>query len=278
MSYKRCVQVIALTTFLILLIICGIFIYGVCATFESGSTNIVVSGDTYIKTSSGYHKLIESNYKHNYDYILRTPTKYDAKIMAAYLAVAEEDRSTVAKDLYTLSNKIVEDAECVSDYDKVLAISKWIGYNLYYDRDTAEVGVTSETISMKEVLETKRATCAGFTNLFGFLCAAQNINVYSYRGGVPRLGVAYEDIESAPMNHEWSCALIDDRYMLMDVTWMTGNYVENGEKKRTKRLHFDYFDMQLDFMSIEHRIMLTEDRSFIEVLTMYLNEEAHSEG
>lgn len=276
MLYKRCAVFIA--TFLFLLMICGIFIYGVCVTYTAGSTNIVISDETYIKTSSGYHRLIESNYMHNYNYILRTPTKYGADIMSAYLAVEEEDRATVAKDLYDLSNKIVKDADCVSDYDKVLAISKWIGYNLYYDRDTAEAGVTAETISMKEVLATKRATCAGFTNLFGFLCAAQNINVYSYRGGVPRLEVSYEDIESAPMNHEWSCALIEDRYMLMDVTWMTGNYVENGEKKRTKRLHFDYFDMQLDFMSVEHRIMLTEDRSFIEVLTVYLNEEAHSEG
>lgn len=276
MMYKRCAVII--TTLLFLLMICGIFIYGVCVTFTAGSTNIVISDDTYIKTMTGYHKLIDANYQHNYDYVLRNPTKYDAKIMSAYLAVNEEDRATIAKDLYDLSNKIVEEAECRTDYDKVLAIAKWVGYNLYYDRDTAEIGVTSETISMKEVLATKRATCAGFTNFFGFLCAAQNINVYTYRGGCPRLGIAYEDIESVPMNHEWSCVLIDDRYMFVDVTWLSGNYVENGEKKRSKRLHFDYFDMQLDFMSIEHRIMLSEDRSYIAVLASYMNEEAHSEG
>lgn len=264
---KNNVSVILIAIFLMFGIF-GSYLKDVYVTASRSNININISTDKYIKTNNKYHKLVDDNYMHNYEMLSRTPTTYSIEAMQEYLSTDETHYVSVVNDICCLSDEIV--MNCESDYDKLLALTKWMGYNIYYDKDAAESGITAETISIEKVLKDRRATCAGYANLFGYLCAAQGFDVVSFRGGVPRgEDYPYEEIENAPLNHEWVGVYIDNTIMLIDPTWMSSNYYQDGKKYSAKRLNYDYFNMSLDLFSIEHRIILSENRRFKDIIALY---------
>ena len=73
-------------------------------------------------------------------------------------------------------------------------------------------------------------------------------------------------METAPINHECSGVYIDGRLLLVDATWMSTSYVRDDIRNVGKYIRFEYFDMPIDTFSIEHRIVMVEERKFEEMI------------
>jgi hypothetical protein len=133
------------------------------------------------------------------------------------------------------------------DYAKARAIHDWVSYNIWYDYDDYEgraAGVPQNALS---VLTNKRGVCAGYTNLTVALLRA---------AGIPAryvLGYAFYNLPSATVelffsgdsNHAWTEAYADDRWILIDTTWDSGNDYSNGVYSAQRAVGYTYFDISL---------------------------------
>lgn len=193
---------------------------------------------------------------------LENVVEYGDKYCTNYVSVKNdlEVHKTVLEKLRVLSNAICDGEE--SDHEKVRKIAYWVAENVYYNDVAASTSVNAEVISLETVLETKTATCAGYSNLFSALCNMQDIYCINMRGGTCAVSSTDEFLFSAPMNHEWNAVRLDGEWVFIDVTWLSNNnYDEDGYHKSDS---FDdmYFDMSLERMSYEHRIDLADYRDF----------------
>ena len=193
---------------------------------------------------------------------LENVVEYGDKYCTNYVSVKNDLKihETVLEELRVLSNAICDGTE--SDREKVRKIAYWVAENVYYNDVAANTSVNAEVISLETVLETKTATCAGYSNLFSGLCNMQDIYCINMRGGTCVVYSTDEFLLSAPMNHEWNAVKLDGEWVFVDVTWLSNNmYDEDGYHKSDS---FDniYFDMSLEYMSYEHRIDLVDHRDF----------------
>lgn len=193
---------------------------------------------------------------------LENVVEYGDKYCTNYVSVKNDLKvhEAVLEELRILSNAICDGEE--SDYEKVRKIAYWVAENVYYNDVAASTSVNADVISLETVLETKTATCAGYSNLFSALCNMQDMYCINMRGGTCAIYSIDDLLLSAPMNHEWNAVRLDGEWVFVDVTWLSNNmYDEDGYHKSDS---FDniYFDMGLEYMSYEHRIDLVDYRDF----------------
>lgn len=193
---------------------------------------------------------------------LENITEYGDKFCTKYISVQNDLKvhEAVLEELRVLSNAIC-DGE-TDDYEKVRKIAYWVAENVYYNEVAASTSVNEETISLETVLETKTATCAGYSNLFSALCNMQEIYCINMRGGTSAAVTTDMFLLSAPVNHEWNAVKLDGKWIFVDTAWLSNNkYTEKGYQKSSG---FDdiYFGMSLELMSYEHRIDLVDYRNF----------------
>lgn len=193
---------------------------------------------------------------------LENVVEYGDKYCTNYVSVENDLKvhETVLEELRVLSNAICDGTE--SDFEKVRKIAYWVAENVYYNDVAANTSVNANVISLETVLETRTATCAGYSNLFSALCNMQDIYCINMRGGTCSVSSTDEFLFSVPMNHEWNAVKFDGEWVFVDVTWLSNNkYDEDGYHKADD---FDdmYFDISLERMSYEHRIDLVDYRDF----------------
>lgn len=145
--------------------------------------------------------------------------------------------------------------DCGSDYEKLQAIHDWVAANIYYDLDYFSDKTTITNIDTMSVLENRYAVCSGYSNLLKDLISASGIpckQVVGFAIGITTEG-GWEnvDIDAAYPNHVWNEAYVDGRWVLIDVTWDSGNKYKGGgfTKGAVSRL---YFDTTLQFLSNSH--------------------------
>ncbi len=204
-----------------------------------------------------YSEVIDRNRK-----MMENTIEYGDEYCSGYISTKKDLvlHEEILDELKKLSDEICSDA--VSDYEKVKAIAYYVAENVYYNHVAAEDSVTAETISLENVLITKTATCAGYSNLFSALCNMQDIYCVNLRGGTFFDYFTADNLLNAPINHEWNAVLIDDEWLFVDTTWLSNNkYTENGYEKADD---FDdmYLIMSLEKMSHEHRIDIVDYRNF----------------
>lgn len=204
-----------------------------------------------------YSEVIERN-----RIMLENPVEYGDKYCSGYVSTKDdlELHEDILNKLKLLSDEICSTA--ATDYDKVEAIAYYVAENIYYNQVAADDSVTAETISLENVLGTKTATCAGYSNLFSALCNMQDIYCVNLRGGTFSEYIMSDHLMNAPINHEWNAVLIDNEWIFVDTTWLSNNkYTENGYEKASD---FDepYLVMSLEKMSYEHRIDIVDYRNF----------------
>ena len=195
--------------------------------------------------------------------MLENPVEYGDEYCSGYVSTKKEIdvHNNILSDLKVLSDEICADSQ--NDYEKMKAIAYYVAENVYYNHIAADSSVTADTISLEFIMDTKIATCAGYSNLFSALCNMQGIYCVNLRGGT--YSVDYETSEhlmNMPINHEWNATLIDNEWIFVDITWLSNNkYTENGYVKSDE---FDdqYFGMTLEEMSYEHRIDIIDYRDF----------------
>ena len=193
---------------------------------------------------------------------LENVVEYGDKFCTNYVSVKDDLKvhEAVLEELRVLSNAICDGEN--DDYEKVRKIAYWVAENVYYNEVAASTSVNEETISLETVLETKTATCAGYSNLFSALCNMQDIYCINMRGGTCAAVTTDSFLLSAPVNHEWNAVKLDGKWVFVDTAWLSNNkYTNNGYQKSNS---FDniYFGMSLELMSYEHRIDLVDYRNF----------------
>lgn len=131
-------------------------------------------------------------------------------------------------ELKTIAEEVVID--CTTEYEKISAIAKFIGENIYYDDLRSGPGSSSPY----EVWTNKISVCAGYANLTKALLNLINIPSMHLFGEAHAYNAAYDSE--------------NDRWIYLDTTWGSGNHYKNGEY-----FTFPYsesaFDMSLEKLS-----------------------------
>lgn len=147
------------------------------------------------------------------------------------------------------------------NYVKVLAIHDWIAENIYYDNDAlADGSYMRNDNSALATLNMRKNVCQGYANLTVAMLRAIHIPSFvlsCFALGESTLGGWNTNNNlKQDANHVIAAAYVDNRWIIMDTTWDSDNYIENGIKKQKTGLGVlhRYFDSTLSFLSSTHRL------------------------
>ncbi len=205
---------------------------------------------------------------------LESISDYGAEFVVDYVSESW-DYNTVENilvQIQTISDEVCYG--CSNDYEKINAIHSYVSSNIAYDHDAKHNAVTFDVISLENVLEKKRTTCAGFSNLFSSMCNAQGIYCVNIRGSALSAedGIYADNLddENTVMNHEWNAVYYEDeqRWIYIDCTWDSPNTFKNGEFYYGNGAQMDYFDISVENISKNHKATLVDHREFFNALTV----------
>ncbi len=163
-------------------------------------------------------------------------------------------RLNVSDEVRDLSDRIVGGE--TDTRQKILALYRWVTENVYYDYDYFSGRSKSLAMYPEEVLSARRTVCSGYANLLTALLQAQGIPASSAQCFA--LGISQDGFDSAAAeraNHAYVQAYLasENRWLLLDPTWDSGNAYEYGTY-RTAPAKLLYFDVSWDYMALEHKI------------------------
>jgi len=151
------------------------------------------------------------------------------------------------------------------NYKKAIALHDWVCSNVWYDWDAAESGrqIDGDAVS---VLKSRRAICVGYTNLMAALLRVVGIPAKAVSGYgliTAKTGEwTQKQLSGNNTNHYWNEAYIDGRWVIIDVTWDSGNDYRGGKKTSSKGLYYSrYFDATVEAFSINHRIVSYSEKN-----------------
>ncbi|MGC4104506.1 transglutaminase domain-containing protein [Ferruginibacter sp.] len=136
--------------------------------------------------------------------------------------------------------------------DKVRAIYDWIAYNISYDIKTARNG-GAEKNSSDEVLKFRKATGAGYANLFQDMCSSAGIRCLTADGFI-KFGTADIGETKSDINHSWAVVQLGqspDKWYYADPCMGSG-YPDAEFKTFTKAFNPDYFFATLSIFNWQH--------------------------
>ena len=170
-----------------------------------------------------------------------------------YLDVAISN-SSEKDEIIELANKITKDAK--SDYEKLLKINDWVAQNIYYNWDGYLSGDYGRTDAYG-TLVSKRSVCQGYAELTNALIRSVGIPsrlVTGHALGVSASGRGWDGVNHTISNHAWNEAFVDNRWIILDTTWNSGNQYENGVFNKASMI-YRYFDPNLEVFSNTHKIL-----------------------
>lgn len=170
----------------------------------------------------------------------------------------------IMSEVKQLSDEICIGSE--TQLEKANAIADWVVHNICYNSDAASTSVNADVISLEQVISTKTATCAGYSNLFAALCQAQGICTVNFRGGAEEGLCDYPDWKNVRTNHEWNAVFCDGNWHFFDTTWCSQNTFYNGEYFYSDKLKTEYLDMDFYEMTKDRRIDRADLRDFYTAL------------
>ncbi|MCM1106026.1 MAG: Ig-like domain-containing protein [Blautia sp.] len=207
---------------------------------DAYSFRIVVSGGLAFFAEPEY-------YKNNYEiYSKRSTSETALGYYLQPLALSEVDVPELKKFAKTLVNK--ND----SDYVKLQKVHDWVAENIWYDydlRDGHPDDPGTNHIDPMYVLEKRRAVCGGYAALTEELLRAL---------GIPTIEV----YGTAGAAHSWNEAYVDGRWVILDTTWDSYNQYRNGVYSEKKAPRHTYFDITLEAISTDHRMLPDDETKF----------------
>lgn len=152
------------------------------------------------------------------------------------------------------------------DYIKALAIHDWVAENIYYDNDAIKDKsyIHSDNSALMTLMKRKNV-CQGYANLTVALLRAVGIPAFVLScfalGESSEGGWSEGDNICHDSNHVITAAYINKRWLLMDPTWDSDNYIENGVRKHKTGLGVlhRYFDSSISYLSSTHRLVRKYD-------------------
>ena len=195
-----------------------------------------------------------------------------------------QDLTRVDKIMYSYNgiNSIEELSERI-DYDfktkieKVRAIYTWIALNIEYNYFSNKLLVAPDFVVYtndydlerieqrkikqiaKKTFNAKKGVCIGYAYLFQNICNQINIEnelIYGYtKSSVNRIGVIPKN-----KNHVWNAVKIDDKWILIDVTYGSGYIYKDVWQKK---LNLDFFNAQKEKLRLTHFPANTKWQKFL---------------
>lgn len=187
-------------------------------------------------------------------------------------AILSQDLTKVDKIMYSyngitsikeLSERI--DYDFKTDIEKVRAIYTWIALNIEYDYFPSKLLKSPEFLvynngdlkrikqrkirqKAQKTFRTKKGVCIGFAYLFHSLCNLINIEnelIYGYtKTSLDQIGIIPEE-----KNHVWNAVKINNKWILMDVTFGSG-YLYNDVWQR--HLNLEFFNVKKSKLRLTH--------------------------
>ena len=177
----------------------------------------------------------------------------DVSALAYYTTASREVQSNDAA-IAALAESLT--AGLTSDYDKARVLHDWVAENIWYDSDAEMSGIVPPADALT-TLRSRKAVCEGYANLYAALLRAAGIPAKTVTGGGLSAGQSggWTNARMTEENHAWSEVYADGRWLLVDVTWDSGNTIKNNMKDKNDGLYgYRYFDATLEAFSIDHRI------------------------
>lgn len=165
------------------------------------------------------------------------------EVAAGYIS-ADYDPDEISQTLRELRRIAEEVTAGIDDsYQKAKALNTWVSDNIYYDHDASEGIITSETVTLYNILITKRTVCSGYANIYAALLECAGIKAVSINGGAVGDGCTYEQLAEKTLVHEWTAFWYEEeaRWVVVDPCWDSGCTYEDGQyvyRAKIKR-HFD---------------------------------------
>ena len=161
------------------------------------------------------------------------------------------------ENIVTLARSITDGIK--KDYDKALAIHNWVCNNIFYDTDSIDGLSNDAPYIATDVLNSRRAVCLGYSNLFAALCRSIGIPCNIVTGYALGVGSGEKNWNennqtTADANHAWNEVYLDNRWVIVDTTWDSKNKIEDNIGYKDENLSHIYFDANLKFFSANHRI------------------------
>ena len=98
-------------------------------------------------------------------------------------------------------------------------IHDWICYHIAYDAETF-FGKASRGQDYISVIKNKKAVCAGYSELFSYMCGLASVESIVITGYSK--GYSYNGTLGPSPDHAWNAVRIDNKWHLIDVTWDAG--------------------------------------------------------
>lgn len=170
-------------------------------------------------------------------------------------------RETPAGKIIRLAKQITLTSS--TTYNAALAIHDYISQTISYDMDSYSKILNKEKIDYTKVsdaslvLSSGIGVCSGYSNLAVDMFTsigipAKTINCFAL-GRSTEGKWSKENIQS-DHNHVITAAYIENRWVLMDMTWDSIKKYEKGHITKHKPLSREYFDPTLQFLSVTHKL------------------------
>jgi hypothetical protein len=162
---------------------------------------------------------------------------------------------SIKKDPEQLVEYIKEIAH--TDLEKCRAVYTWIAYNIKYD-DVAFNNKTYSYVDALEALKEQKAVCAGYSELFTYLCSQLHLEVKSVNGWSKGYGYKQEEMlnmKSIPdSDHAWNLVKLDGEWRCFDATWGSGSGVKlpNGMLKSVQEFDDKWFNCSPEEFIFSH--------------------------
>lgn len=132
----------------------------------------------------------------------------------------------------------------------VFLFSYWIGQNISYDVEKyLNNDITYTTIW--DTLETKKAMCQSFSELFSEICFWADIDCEIIHGYSKGFGFNGKPLKNT--NHIWNAVLINNKWKLVDITWAVGFVsIRKGKFVFNKKFRKQYVFAKPDDLIITH--------------------------
>ncbi len=219
-------------------------------TFRSWVNNYLY----FVRTSDGWVAEESPVLDHNKE-LFTQPKVLDSALESTRNVEADNPSITAVAKRIT--------ADCSTDYEKALALHDYVCETLYYDFDMAAKSIIPIE-SAAEVILSGRGVCSGYANVYAALCRSVGLPcvvVTGYAIGSEMFEMEWNEENAATgiANHAWNEVYADGRWIIVDTTWDSGNYYENGQEEDAFDASHVYFDANLEMFSANHKILKYKD-------------------
>ena len=130
-------------------------------------------------------------------------------------------------------------ANLSTDHEKFRVLFKWVCNNITYS-------FAGKGYGAKKALKTRKAVCAGYSDLLHELCYHANLwckTITGYAKAAPE----ELDVEFVDANHAWNAIKLNDRWYLVDATWAAGYFDQKLQRFNRNFNNYYFFTDSINF-------------------------------